>query len=287
MAIPKPPKAIVGAALLLSTAPAVAQSLPSAAPMPPSAVQSLPSAAPTLRELTTDRPDTTESPFTINAGHLQIETTLFGYARSPRDNAGNRAESVEVGTTNFRLGLTDRLEVNLVVRPYGLVAPGGGARQRSGVGAVDLRAKYNLWGDDGGRTALAILPYLSIPTDRSTGLSPPDIDYGVLVPLSIDLGGRLGLGLNAGLNVRRPDSGLPYRVSVPLTASFAVAWSDRIGGYYEIASEVAGGEAAAVSLNTGITWLATKSLQLDTGIGFGVAGSADRIAPFMGISARF
>jgi hypothetical protein len=108
----------------------------------------------------------------------------------------------------------------------------------------------------------------------------------VLVPLSIELGERLGLGLNAGLNLRRPDAGARYRLSVPLTASLAVAWSKRFGGYYEIASEVAGGEAAAISLNTGITWLASDSVQIDTGIGFGVAGSADRIAPFLGLSVR-
>lgn len=277
MALSLPPKrAIVGAALLISAAPSVAQSLPVASTAPA-----------ILRDLATDRPDTTESPFTINAGHVQIETTLFGYARAPRDAAGQREERFEIGTTNVRLGVADRLEVNLVLRPYGLTVPGGGARRTEGIGVIDLRAKYNLWGDDGGATAFAVLPYLSIPTDRSNGLSPPDVEYGVLLPLSIELGGRLGLGLNAGVAVRQPDVGARYRVSVPLTASLAVAWSDRIGGYYEVASEVAGGKNPAVSLNTGFTWLASESLQFDTGIGFGVAGRADRISPFFGVSARF
>jgi hypothetical protein len=35
-----------------------------------------------LRDLTTDRPDVTESPFTVDAGRIQAETNLFGYARS-------------------------------------------------------------------------------------------------------------------------------------------------------------------------------------------------------------
>lgn len=42
-----------------------------------------------LRDLTTDRPDTTESPFTIDAGHVQIETNLFGYSRSRGDARGD------------------------------------------------------------------------------------------------------------------------------------------------------------------------------------------------------
>ena len=35
-----------------------------------------------LREMTTDRPDLTESPFTVDAGHVQFETTIVGYSRS-------------------------------------------------------------------------------------------------------------------------------------------------------------------------------------------------------------
>ncbi len=35
-----------------------------------------------MREMTTDRPDITEVPFTVDAGHFQTESTLFGYIRS-------------------------------------------------------------------------------------------------------------------------------------------------------------------------------------------------------------
>jgi hypothetical protein len=38
-------------------------------------------AAPALRELTTDRPDATESPFTIDAGRLQLELEAVSYTR--------------------------------------------------------------------------------------------------------------------------------------------------------------------------------------------------------------
>jgi hypothetical protein len=31
-----------------------------------------------LRDLTTDRPYISESPFTVDAGHIQIESNLFG-----------------------------------------------------------------------------------------------------------------------------------------------------------------------------------------------------------------
>ncbi|MBY0520111.1 MAG: transporter [Sphingomonas sp.] len=239
-----------------------------------------------LRDLTTDRPDTTESPFTIDAGHIQIETTLFGYARAPRDPNGDVAETFEFATTNLRIGLTPSLEIDLVAHPYAIASPGGGAARQDGIGAVDIRAKLNLWGNDGGTTAFALLPYVTIPIDRQNGVSPVDIEYGLLVPLSIELGGRFGFGVNAGVNARRDDQATPYRVYGVGTASLAVAWSDRVSSYYEMALEAGGNRPAAISLNSGVTWLVRNNLQLDAGTQFGVSGDAPIFAPFIGFSLR-
>jgi hypothetical protein len=38
-----------------------------------------------LRELSTDRPDKTERPFTVDAGHFQLEMDLFSYACDRHD----------------------------------------------------------------------------------------------------------------------------------------------------------------------------------------------------------
>jgi len=275
---PRAKSVIAWAALSLGAAPwgAQAQQLP-AAPAP---------AASSLRELTTDRPDTTESPFTINAGHVQFETTIFGYNRAPRDAGGANAEDFEFATTNVRIGLTNALELNVVVHPYGIIEPGGGAARQQGIGAVDVRAKLNLIGNDGGRIALALLPYISIPTDRRNGVSPSYVEYGLLVPVAFDLSERFGLGVNAGVNARRDDPAEPYRVYGVATASLAVSWNDRLGSYYEVALEAGGNRAASISLNTGITWLVRDNLQLDVGTQFGVNGDAPLFGPFIGFSLR-
>ena len=275
---PRAQPVIAWAALSLSAAPwgAQAQQFPTApAPTPAS-----------LREMTTDRPDTTESPFTINAGHVQFETTILGYSRAPRDAGGANAEAYEFATTNARIGLTNAFELNLVVHPYGIAEPGGGAARQQGIGAVDVRAKLNLLGNDGGKVALALLPYVSIPTDRNNGVSPRYVEYGLLVPVAFDLSERFGLGLNAGVNVRRDDPAEPYRVYGVATASLAVSWNDRLGSYYEVAVEAGGSRPAAISLNTGITWLVRDNLQLDAGTQFGVHGDAPLFGPFIGFSLR-
>lgn len=271
---PLDPRAIVGAALaLLGAAP------PLFAQAPPS--------PPALRDMTTDRPDTTESPFTIDPGHVQIETGLIGWARGPRGADGTRGDAFGFGETNVRIGLTRRLEADIVIEPYGTAREGRGEPRRGGVGALTLRAKLNFFGNDGGATALALLPFVVIPLDRSGPIGPADTEYGVLLPFAIEIDERFSLGLNAGLNLRRPEPGRSYRASVPLTASLGVAASATVGAYYELAAELADGAGDTLSLNTGLTWRVRDNLQLDTGIGFGLTGASDRVAPFLGASVRF
>jgi Putative MetA-pathway of phenol degradation len=246
-----------------------------------------------LRELTTDRPDVTESPFTIDAGHIQIETTLLGYTRSPRDAAGVLTDTYEFGTTNLRFGVTDRLELDLVWQPYGIVDPSDAGTTRRGVGSVDLRAKLNLWGNDGlvqpGDTALALLPYVTLPIDDANGIGEAEVGFGLIVPLAIELGEGFGFGLNAAANFTRSADNPTHDAALLTSASLAYEWTDRLGTYAEAVWEFsrAGPDGDVVTLDTGLTYAIGQNWQLDAGINIGVTRAADPIAPFIGFSARF
>jgi hypothetical protein len=240
--------------------------------------------APPLRDLTTDRPDTTESPFTIDAGHVQIETTILGYTRNRGESGQQGSGQWDVAATNVRIGLTDRFEIDLGWQPYGSRSAAG-ADRIDGTGDVVVRAKFNVWGNDGGSSALAILPFVIIPTDRGTAISGADVAFGALVPLALEIDDRFSLGLNAGLVVARSGAGESYDVAVPLTASLAVSWSQDIGTYYEVAAELA--SQTSVTLNTGLTWRLIPSLQLDAGLNIGITSSAPSYQPFVGFSVRF
>lgn len=246
-----------------------------------------------LRDFASDRPDVTEGPFTVDAGHIQVETTLFGYTRSPADDAGVAADTYEFGTTNLRLGVTDRLELDVVWQPYGILDPRGSGFTERGIGSVDLRAKLNLWGNDGparpGDTALALLPYVTLPTDGDNGIGADEVAFGLIVPLAIDLGGGLGLGLNGAANFTRSAEDATYDAAVLTSASLAYEWSDRIGTYAEVVWEFSRSDPAGdvVTLDTGLTFRVAKDLQLDMGVNIGATRAADRVAMFLGMAARF
>lgn len=250
-----------------------------------------------LRDLTTDRPDTTESPFTVDAGRIQIETNLFGLSRSRADADGTATDTYDVAATNFRLGLTHRSEINVVARPFGVVRTKPNdpaeATRRSGVGGLDIRAKWNFWGNDAfetpGATALGLLPYVNLPTDRSNGVSPEHVEGGLIVPFAVKLSDKFGLGLNTGVHLARNASTAGYHPEYLNSASLSYEWSERLGTYYEVATRFGTRDPLGhiVMLGTGVTYKLNKNLQLDAGVNFGVTRASDRINPFVGLAARF
>lgn len=249
-----------------------------------------------MREMTTDRPDTTESPFTVDAGHVQYESTLFGYTRSRPDENGAVSDTYEFANTNIRFGLTNNVEFNIVWQPYGVVRtrqdPTTTVRQ-SGGGGLDLRAKVNLWGNDTfdkAGWALALLPYVSLPTDRHNGISPEYAESGLIVPVAFKLSEKLGLAVNTGARWTRSDASSSYHAEYLASASLSYEWTDKFGTYGEVAGvfnvdDPRGSEV--IVLGGGFTYAITKNLQFDAGINLGLTSASDRINPFVGLSQRF
>jgi len=249
-----------------------------------------------LREMTTDRPDITESPFTVDAGHVQFETTLVGYTRSPNQEH-TVADEFDFFTTNMRIGITNSAEFDLVWQPYGTVR----TRQedplrifhQSGIGGLNLRAKFNLWGNDTyekpGATALALLPFVSLPTDRHNGISPEFVAGGIIVPLAVKLSEKWEVAFNGGVAHLREDSESHYHTEYLASTSFSYEWSEKVGTYYEIAGRfnTENTQGDPVVLGTGVTYKVSKNFQLDAGVNIGLTRAADRINPFVGFSSRF
>ena len=60
-----------------------------------------------LREFATDRPDRTESPFTVDAGHLQVEIDLLNYTYDCANAHGahETLKALAIAPINFKVGL--------------------------------------------------------------------------------------------------------------------------------------------------------------------------------------
>ncbi|MEY2788148.1 MAG: hypothetical protein RLZZ34_1291, partial [Verrucomicrobiota bacterium] len=110
-----------------------------------------------MRPLSTDRPDQTESAYSVDAGHVQFEVeaakATFGTVAPDGDRSGRE---LVVGGVNAKVGLTPRSDLQWVydgqVYSWSRSEITGRMEQRSGAGDLQTRLKFNLWGNDGGPT---------------------------------------------------------------------------------------------------------------------------------------
>lgn len=243
-----------------------------------------------LREMTTDRPDATESPFTVDAGHVQVEWSLAAHTRDRRTPARDGAvtETWNVLPVNVRFGLGDRLELQVVVDNYVRSKTTATTPERTehttGFGDVTLRMKRNLRGNDGGATALALLPWVKVPT-ASGGVGNGRVEGGLIVPATFAIG-RVALAAMTEVALVRDDADRAHVVGWLNTLTHGFGVTERLGGFVEVTSGVGTG-GHALTFNVGFTYAVHRDLQLDAGINLGVSRAAPDRVLFAGMSRRF
>jgi hypothetical protein len=247
-----------------------------------------------MRELSTDRPDKTESAYSVDAGHFQVESDIVNYsydAHNPsRDHTIN--ESLAIAPFNFKVGLRNNWDVQFVVPTYNATR----VRERRtgfrdterGFGDFILRSKVNLWGNDGGDTAFALMPYVKFPT-ATRSLGNCAYEGGLIAPLAVALPAGWGMGLMTQVDINEDGDGSGYHPEFVNSITFSHDIVGDLGGYVEFFSSVSTDKDACWigTIDLGLTYGLTEDIQLDAGINIGVTRAADDFNPFLGISWRF
>lgn len=239
-----------------------------------------------LREMSTDRPDTTESPYTVPRGMIQVEASVADYSRDAVAGDGV-SDQWTFGQINLKLGMSHASDLQLVVNSHAVAGESerGDRSRTSGFGDVTLRYKHNLWGNDAGTTAFAVMPYVTIPTH--TGLSGEAWQGGLILPLAISFSERLSLGVMAEVDLVHDVETGGTDLEWLHSASLGVALTERLGMFFELVGIAGDDTAYAASCNAGITRALSDNLVLDAGVRIGMNRAAADFGIFSGISFRF
>lgn len=78
-----------------------------------------------MREMATDRPDKTESPYTVDAGHFQIEMDLatFTYDKHNPARDGTLVRTWNIAPMNLKVGLLNDVDAQFIVSRTRASAP--------------------------------------------------------------------------------------------------------------------------------------------------------------------
>jgi hypothetical protein len=148
---------------------------------------------------------------------------------------------------------------------------------------VDPKFKINLWGNDGGMTALSVAPFLSIPTSGNS-----DVTGGLEVPFAVLLPRDFTLKLFSGVfwfeNPNRTDY-----LGFVNAASLTKAVTPRVDVFADISTEVLTDPRQEWSGYAGFggAYYLTHDLQFYAGLRFGLTSNSFDENPYLGLAWRF
>ena len=199
-------------------------------------------------QITTDRPDQTESSLVLSLGHVQIETGIA--IEDSRSNIN----------TLFRIGIIDGIEMRL--NSNYLINNNVSILKKSSFSDFEIGAKFRILDKYNNKTKIGFLTHLSIP-------SAPEIfsynEYGILsrILISHDLKNDSQIGYNVGYNKYNKYDG---------DFIYTIAYGKNLGSF-GVFFELFGNESSNSSnlnFDSGITYLIDDDKQLDLSIGRGL-----------------
>ena len=201
-------------------------------------------AAAELRPLSTDRPDTTESPHTVDAGHFQFEIEIATWTRN------GKYRDFSFGQINSKIGLDSSMDLQLVTPFFTHIRNG-----EEGFGDMQARLKRNLWGNDEGSTSLAVMPFIQFPTS-SGDLGSNHVEGGLIVPFAFDGPAGWSCAVMGELDVEANEESDHHFVGL-ISATVSQAVTEQTAVFFELVGVLSAesGSDWEAFFNTGMTWL--------------------------------
>ncbi len=240
-----------------------------------------------MRAMSTDRPALTDKPYTVDAGHYQVEVEAFSLTR---DSSGNRTAKTLSTEINFKMGLCNRSDVQFVLEPYRSVEITGGGTNfdESGIGDLDIRYKYNIWGNDGGESAAAIMPFITLPIHSDQLDANREVTGGIIFPFSAKIEKEWTLGVMLEIDVVRNVADDGYVAQFIQSLSVGHQIIGNLDGYVEIFNLASADDRASgkAFFGAGAMFAFGPDIMFDAGLNIGLTEAAEDIRAMAGISVR-
>jgi Putative MetA-pathway of phenol degradation len=245
-----------------------------------------------LRSFSSDRPARGFTPFTVDAGHFQYEMDFVNVSRSV--SPAMAQTSFLTLDPIFKIGVTNQIDFGVelgglnrqVTRNFATASDS----TIGGFGDLTLLPRFNLFGDDGGKAALAVMPYVKLPT-AAAGIGNRAVEGGVIVPLVIKLPDEFVMSLTNEADVLKNETGFRHHANFVEIVSLErpVPYLKDMIAEVEFYSSAGTDRMTPPSrtLDVSLQYLVTPNWQLDAGANFGLNKDAPRWQFYTGVAQRF
>jgi hypothetical protein len=238
--------------------------------------------------IATDRPDFVESSDTVGHGRFQLETGLT------QDRHAQDGITVRTLTTPtlFRYGIGETMELRLETdgwtRERTRDSIAGTSDTARGVSDLSFGIKWHVLDGKDSMPGVAWLLHVDTATGsrafRGAGLRP-----SLRAAIEWDLPEEFSFGVMPGVYVGRNDAGKRYTGAI-FAATLGKAWSPRWHSFVELAGQQLASRrngGSVVTLDTGLAFVATPTLQFDIEVSRGLSDAAPDLESGVGVSLKF
>ncbi len=246
-----------------------------------------------MRELNADRPDKTDCPFTVDAGHFQAEIDFANMTfNQPNSERGNvHYTSFELAPMNLKIGLLNNLDFQLVFTSYKWKKNNdlnkGISSIKMGFDGITPRFKLNIVGNDSGFFAIAVIPFVSLPILQNN-FGTTSVEGGLGVPYSFDIP-NWDVGFQTTFLFNRNNAGSAYHTEFENSVSIGHSLVGRLslsGEFFTSVSTETGTNWVG-TIDTWLTYQAFENLRLDGGTYIGITVAADDWHLWLGMTWRY
>ena len=251
-----------------------------------------PTPAGQMRPFNTDRPTKSNVPYTVDAGHLQYEGDLFIYGFNNTATPDTDVTTWTIVNPTFKLGLLNNLDFEVNISANNTIQSTTRSTNTStwsnGVGDTFTRFKVNLFGNDGGPAAMALIPYGKWPT-APVGVGNGYVEAGIIAPLAVSLPLGFTSILTGEFDYKKNPNDGGYHGEFPLLLNINRPIVEGLTGYAEIYADWSSNHDVPdiYTLDFALAWSPFPNFQLDTGINIGLVPAAPAYQIYAGISQRF
>ena len=241
------------------------------------------------QDLCADRPGKGSPSCVVDAGTLQIETSLVDWSRS--DAGATREDDLLFGDTLVKYGIGDDIELHAAFTAYEhdrSRAPGA-IDIASGVGDIALGGRWRaIDGGDKG-VSVALQPMLTLPVG-SKAVSQGTWSFEMIAPVDVPLSSAWSLNLSPTIAAAADQDGdgrhLAYGGSAGL--SYQLTRQVTLGGeIWAQRDDDPAGHETQVSADATLAWQPGKNWQFDLSSYAGLTAATPDIELVAGMTRRF
>ena len=229
----------------------------------------------------------TERPTTVAPGRFLLEMDTLSLTIDRE--SGQKYTAVGVATTFLTTGLSADWDVQVGAELFlsQKFDVGGLSGRNSGIGDVYFRTKWRFYEDQASGTAIALLPYVKLPTNTG-GVGKKAMEGGLIVPWQTNLAGGVSLTAMAEVEFVRNDRDDGYDSFWYTSMAMHRAVTKAIGVYGELTlGKSTGGAPWAGTLGGGATFAFSENIWWDYALYRGLSHGASDWLHVLRLNWRF